>query len=166
MFSRLLEETAGLPLCDGTNASDSKRYRPGLIALRELGIRSPLAEAGLEKEEIHALAGLSGLDNPNQHARPCLLTRLPYGFSPTPDLLAALAEAEQRIERALIDCLPAVPDFRLRLPAPDRLELHISEPLTAEQEQSVKNTTASLFLPALNVVGIDKLSGFFDRISD
>lgn len=56
-------ETARL-LCDGSNADDLNAFRPGLRALAEFGVRSPLAEAGLSKAEIRTLAGLTDLDNP------------------------------------------------------------------------------------------------------
>jgi uncharacterized protein len=85
---------APLPLCDGTNADDMTAFRPGLRALKEGGVRSPLAEAGLAKDHIRLLARQTGLDQPDQRARPCLLTRLAYGLTPTEDLLRRLAAAE------------------------------------------------------------------------
>lgn len=112
-------ETARL-LCDGSNADDAKAFRPGLRALAEAGVRSPLAEAGLCKAQIRALAASTGLDNPRQRARPCLLTRLEYGLAPDSALLARLAAAEAALARLPSqDKEPALGDFRLRLtPAP------------------------------------------------
>lgn len=112
-------ETARL-LCDGSNADDLSAFRPGLRALAEAGVRSPLAEAGLSKAEIRALAAITGLDNPGQRARPCLLTRLEYGLAPDPAVLARLAAAEAALARLPSrDTEPALGDFRLRLtPAP------------------------------------------------
>ena len=81
-------------LCDGTNADDLQAYRPGLRALEEGRVRSPLAEAGLSKAQVREAARATGLDRPWQRARPCLLTRLAYGMRPEADTLARLAAAE------------------------------------------------------------------------
>ena len=75
---------------------------------------SPLALAGLRKQELRDLGAAWGLDDPQQAARPCLLTRLAYGMHPGPALLSRLAAAE-----ADLAALPGLGDFRLRLtPAP------------------------------------------------
>ena len=63
---------------DGTNADDTYDYRPGIKALRELGIRSPLLEAGLTKQDIRDMARIEGLKIWNKPANACLLTRLPH----------------------------------------------------------------------------------------
>jgi len=79
---------------DGANADDSHDHRPGLKASRELGVRSPLAEAGLTKEEVRTLAhewGLTGWDRPSS---PCLASRFPYGDRITKEALVMVAEAE------------------------------------------------------------------------
>lgn len=68
-------------VCDGTNADDQGDYRPGLRAARECGVRSPLAEAGLGKREVRALARRLGLPNWAKPAEPCLASRIPY-YSP------------------------------------------------------------------------------------
>ncbi len=111
IFSRLKDAAGGFALADGTNADDTQSYRPGLRALRELGIRSPLAETGLSKAEIRRLALETGLDRPEQAARPCLLTRLEYGLRPSEEILARLAEAEFALAAA------GAGEFRLRLRA-------------------------------------------------
>ena len=59
----------GRALCDGGNADDLKAFRPGLRAVAEAGVRSPLAEAGLSKADIRELARATGLDRPDQPAR-------------------------------------------------------------------------------------------------
>lgn len=63
---------------DGTNADDLKEYRPGLKALREAGVRSPLAEASLTKMEIRTLAREAGLAVSDKPSNTCLLTRFPH----------------------------------------------------------------------------------------
>lgn len=107
-------------LCDGSNADDRHAYRPGLRALREAGVASPLAEAGIDKAAIRALGRDWGLENPDQAALPCLLTRFAYGCPPDAARLRPLAAAESALA-ALSgpDGLPALGNFRLRLrPAP------------------------------------------------
>ena len=82
LFSRLWDYTRqqGLAhLLDGTNADDRKVYRPGLRALGELGVKSPLAELGYSKEKVRALAREFGLTVAEKPAAPCLATRFPYG---------------------------------------------------------------------------------------
>lgn len=135
-FTALLATAAPLPLCDGTNADDLTAYRPGLRALRELGIRSPLAEAGLSKADIRALAARTGMDRPDQAARPCLLTRLAYGMQPDAATLARLAATEEELEDL------GLWDFRLRLApdAPPRLQLG---PAHAMPGAATADTTAS-----------------------
>lgn len=114
-----LTKAAQAALYDGSNASDAKSFRPGLAALKELGVRSPLAGAGLDKAEIMRLAALSGLDRPRQRARPCLLTRFAYDLTPERSALAALAEAEKAVAALLEEWgdIDGAPDFRLRLVA-------------------------------------------------
>lgn len=115
-----LPSSAQVVLCDGSNADDQRAFRPGLRALREAGVRSPLAEAGLSKAMLRALAAHWGLDHPQQTARPCLLTRFAYGLRPREDMLGRLAAVEAGLA-ALHDGggQPLLGDFRLRLlPAP------------------------------------------------
>lgn len=97
LYGRLISiarENGLKTVIDGANADDSHDYRPGLKAAGELGVRSPLAEAGLGKEEVRALArewGIGGWDRPSS---PCLASRFPYGETITREALAMVAEAE------------------------------------------------------------------------
>ncbi len=78
IYSRLKEFAKNKFIIDGTNANDLKEFRPGIKALRELGISSPLAEFGISKEEIREFARISGVKIYNKPSSPCLATRFPY----------------------------------------------------------------------------------------
>lgn len=93
-----LKETAHRLNCgvcmDGTNADDLKEYRPGLRALKELGIASPLAELGITKVQVRQMAGELGIAVAQRPSSPCLATRLPYGAEVTPQLLRRIEQGE------------------------------------------------------------------------
>lgn len=81
-------------LVDGTQLSDASDHRPGHRALRELGIRSPLAEAGLDKEQVRRLSRELGLSSWNLPPMACLASRIPYGTPLQTDDLARVEAAE------------------------------------------------------------------------
>ena len=81
-------------ILDGTNADDLGDHRPGLRAAREHGVRSPLQEAGIGKEETRAWARELGLSNWDRPANACLSSRVPYGSEVTPAKLAQIEQAE------------------------------------------------------------------------
>lgn len=96
---RALSDAAGklgFPvLIEGTNADDTRDYRPGMRALRELDIGSPLMEADLTKEDIRRLSRGLGLPTWSKPSLACLATRIPYGEPITPSKLSVIDEAEQ-----------------------------------------------------------------------
>ena len=81
-------------LVEGSNADDRGDYRPGAKAGRELGIRAPLAECDLSKNEIRQLARHFGLSNRDLPAAPCLATRIEYDLPLTTARLNRVAAAE------------------------------------------------------------------------
>lgn len=81
-------------LLDGTNASDDEGDRPGMRALKELSVRSPLRECGLTKAEIRHLSQEAGLFTWDKPAYACLATRIPTGDRITKEKLTATEEAE------------------------------------------------------------------------
>ena len=81
-------------LLDGTNASDDATDRPGMKALQELSVRSPLRECGLTKDEIRRLSKEAGLFTWDKPAYACLATRIPTGEEITPEKLIAVEKAE------------------------------------------------------------------------
>ena len=101
---RLCREAAqreGLPsVLDGFNADDRHDHRPGHQAAREQGVLSPLAEAGLGKDEVRAWSLAMGLPTWNKPAMACLASRLPYGTEVTPERLAQVERAEAGVRAA------------------------------------------------------------------
>ena len=81
-------------ILDGTNSSDEAADRPGMQALRELSVRSPLRECGLTKKEIRRLSKEAGLFTHDKPAYACLATRIPTGDTITSEKLARTEEAE------------------------------------------------------------------------
>ena len=165
VFTALRKAAGNLPLCDGTNASDKGEYRPGLRALAELGILSPLAGAGLEKSDIRELAAMTGLENPSQAAQPCLLTRFGYGEAITASLLMGVDAAEAAVRRAFAkNGLPNAP-FRFRYENAQTPALHVSLPALSESlmaELAAALATAGFSGAPVRVVA--SLSGYFDRV--
>ncbi len=81
-------------IVDGTNADDLNDHRPGRMASRELGIKSPLQEVGITKSEIRVMAKDLGLPNWNKPAAACLSSRIPYGTLISPEMLSQVETAE------------------------------------------------------------------------
>lgn len=93
---RRLADERNIPhVAEGSNADDSSDYRPGLQAIAELGIVSPLREAGLTKQEIRQLSSELGLPTWNKQSFACLATRFPYGEEITKERLAMIDASEQ-----------------------------------------------------------------------
>ena len=112
-------------LIDGTNASDDENDRPGMRALKELSVRSPLKECGLEKSEIRRLSKEAGLFTWDKPAYACLATRIPTGDRITVDILYRVEGAEN----ALFEL--GFSDFRVRV-------FHNTARLQLKQDQMVK----------------------------
>ncbi len=81
-------------LAEGSNTDDDGDYRPGMIAIRELGVKSPLHEAGLSKAEIRALSKELGLPTWSKPSAACLASRFVYGETITAEKLAMVDQAE------------------------------------------------------------------------
>ncbi len=113
-------------LMDGTNASDRTEDRPGMRALEELGVRSPLRECGLTKEDIRRLSREAGLNSWDFPSNSCLATRIPTGMVITEELLDRTERVEKDLrilglrdirvrtvdeDEALLEVLPSQKDF-------------------------------------------------------
>jgi uncharacterized protein len=141
LFNKIIEfagENGYQHVMDGTNADDTNEFRPGLRALTELSVRSPLAEAGLTKKDIRELLMKSGLSIHDKPAMACLMTRIPYDTEVSEGMLRLIERAEDYLfekgfpgtrvrmhgDIARIECIPGY------------MEKMISDP---ERELIVKN---------------------------
>ena len=97
-FSKLKEFAQKRIIIDGTNADDLKVFRPGLKALKELGITSPLAEFGITKQEIREFAKQAGIKIFDKPSTPCIATRFPYGTTLSEDLINKVKAGENLLK--------------------------------------------------------------------
>jgi len=100
LFSRLsslARERAFACVLDGLNADDLGDYRPGRSAAEQHGVRSPLVEVGLTKEEIRELSRHAGLPTADQPASACLASRFPYGVKITDEKLRLVDRGEEAL---------------------------------------------------------------------
>jgi uncharacterized protein len=93
-LKELAQEEGYRHVLDGANADDLQDYRPGSQAAQELGVRSPLKEAGLTKEDIRKLSKSLGLSTWDKPSFACMSSRFPYGQEITPEKLQMVAHAE------------------------------------------------------------------------
>lgn len=106
LFGKMLEIAAGKKvewIADGSNTDDIGDFRPGRDAAKEAGVRSPLIEAGLGKEEIRSLSKQEALFTWNKPQAACLASRIPYGVKITGEVLSNLAAAEALLREAGFD---------------------------------------------------------------
>ena len=97
LFTKMLEQAKALgvsTILEGTNEDDLHVYRPGIRALKELNIISPLAKAGMTKEEVRKLAEEYGLSSASKPSTPCLATRFPYGTALSYEAMAQVEKGE------------------------------------------------------------------------
>ena len=125
-------------LLDGTNASDDAGDRPGMQALRELEVRSPLRECGITKDQVRQMSKEAGLFTWDKPAYACLATRVPTGTAITPEALSAVEGAESALAAL------GYRDFRVRLfHGAARLELTEGDFLRAAGEREAVKAALS-----------------------
>lgn len=101
LFTKLVEFAKSKDIknvIDGTNADDLKEYRPGILALKELEIISPLAELGITKSEVRTYAKKLNISVSNRPSTPCMATRLPYNTKIDFKTLKKLEDGENYIK--------------------------------------------------------------------
>lgn len=100
LFTKALDlaaEAGFTTVLDGTNADDLHDYRPGLRALEELGVKSPLADLGFTKAEIREQSRIMGIPGWDRPSLACLATRFPVGEAVTAEKLAQVDAAEEAL---------------------------------------------------------------------
>ncbi len=141
LFARLREmaEARGLhAVMDGANADDPNDHRPGLRAAAELGIISPLRDAGMGKESVREASRKLGLPTWSKPSFACFASRFPYGFGITADrveqvrkaeeVLRALGLAQYRVRHhGAIARIEALPEDIARLASPELRARIVSE---------------------------------------
>ena len=106
MFQKLVDfanENGIQNIIDGTNSDDLSTYRPGLKALKELNIKSPFVELGIDKNTVRKLANDLGISVANRPSAPCLATRIPYNTKLDLDLLNRIDRCENEIKNMGFD---------------------------------------------------------------
>ncbi len=104
-FQRILEKLDCLVLLDGSNVDDLKTLRPGFRAIHELGVQTPLLDAGLDKEDIRSLAFTYHLSNHDKPSNSCLATRLQEGVVINREGLERVEKCENfLLNRGFIGC--------------------------------------------------------------
>ncbi|MDR0490443.1 MAG: ATP-dependent sacrificial sulfur transferase LarE [Oscillospiraceae bacterium] len=135
-------------LCDGTNADDKETDRPGMRALRELGVSSPLRDCGLTKNDIRRLSKQADLFTHDKPPYACLATRIPTGTKITEDLLTKI----ERAESALFNM--GFSDFRVRLIPPCGAKIQLPDTQLDEAVSRRSKILASL-IPDFDHVVLD-----------
>jgi len=100
LFQKLIHKAEELKIrtiIEGTNEDDLHVYRPGIRALKELGILSPLAMMGINKKEVRELAAEYGISVADRPGAPCMATRFPYGTELNYDFIEKVEKAEDFI---------------------------------------------------------------------
>jgi uncharacterized protein len=138
----------GAVIVDGNNADDRGDYRPGRQAAREFGVRSPLDEVNLTKDEIRELSRRAGLPTWDEPASACLSSRIPYHSEVTDEKLRAIEAAETAI-RSL-----GFRVFRVR----HHDDLARIEIARAEMPRALEPDTAAAIVRALKDVGYKYVS--------
>lgn len=151
IFTQLIKvakEQGMQALAEGSNVDDLSDYRPGLQAIKELGVLSPLREAGLTKVEIRELSKRLGLKTWTKPSFACLATRFVYGETITSEKLKMVDQAEQR----LMDL--GFTQFRVRMHG-DMARIEIPQ---AEFDQLMKNEVRVPFYEYMKQVGFRYVS--------
>jgi pyridinium-3,5-biscarboxylic acid mononucleotide sulfurtransferase len=134
----------------GLNADDTRDFRPGQSAARQHGVLAPMAEVGLTKEDVRALAQMAGLRVWDKPASACLSSRIEYGRRVTPEVLAQV----ERAEAALHDL--GLRRFRVRHHgAVARVEIAEEELDGLLSRASLRNISAAVRQAGFQYVALD-----------
>ena len=136
---------------DGTNIDDLDDYRPGVLALHENGIRSPLAETGFSKKMVRETAKSVGLSVYDKPSNSCLASRIPWGQSVTAERLARIEIGEKIVKQ-----LTGAKQIRVRdMNGIARIEVGVDELSLLENNIVLQKIKAQLKLISFEDVSID-----------
>lgn len=157
VFSKVLElvKDKGITvIAEGTNVDDKGDYRPGMRAIQELGVKSPLKEAGLTKQEIRDLSHMLNLHTWNKPSCACLASRFAYGELITEEKLKQVYNAEECLRNLGFE------QFRVRTQAETaRIELLPQDISRFLQEDIRKAVSDKLHKEGFKYVSLD-LDGY------
>ena len=138
---RFAEEESFDSIVNGTNVDDLGDYRPGIEAAKQYGVRSPLVEAELTKDDIRTLSRDMDLPTWDKPAQACLSSRIPYGTTVTVEALTKIAKAEQFLRsKGFKQLRVRHHDTIARIEIePSDFSAITSEPLRSEINQEFKN---------------------------
>ena len=165
-FSGILafaKENAMKYVFDGTNTDDFGKYRPGQKAIKELGIRSPLAESGFFKQDIRSVSRELNLITADKPAAPCLATRFDYGMELSAEQIRRVADGEALIR----EMLPEAKEIRLRMEQ-DSARIEVSREVLPALMQKQELLFCALKKLDFQKITIDEKgyrSGSFDNFS-
>jgi pyridinium-3,5-biscarboxylic acid mononucleotide sulfurtransferase len=148
---KLADGMAAAAIVSGTNADDLGDYRPGIEAGKIAGTRTPLADLGITKQRVRALAEWFGLSNHDLPASPCLASRVAYGVEVNPERLARIEQAEAWLRNH------GFGDLRVRLHENElaRIELTSRDFARACEPEFAKSINAELRRIGFRFVTID-----------
>lgn len=147
-----LAATIGWPVATGTNADDlGAGFRPGIGAAAERGAITPLADAGLTKEQVRAISKEWELPTWNKPAAACLSSRIAYGISITPASLARVERCEAAVRRSLQSAGRRLVDLRVRDLGQDRARVEIDQ----ESLQAVPESEQHALVDLIRGEGFD-----------
>lgn len=147
LFRRIIDTAADLQMAEvleGSNTDDASDYRPGSRAIRELGVRSPLKEAGLSKSDIRVLSSAFGLPTWNKPSFACLASRIPYGEEITREKLRMVEGGEEML-RSL-----GLTQYRVRIHGGDLARIEV---LPEEMETIMTEDVRMRVSDALQAMG-------------
>jgi len=139
-------------IVDGTNIDDLGDYRPGITALKNNGIQSPLVQVGLSKQEIRMAAKTAGLSVFDRPSNSCLASRIPWGQRVTAERLARIEMGEIFVKQIL-----GAKQVRVRdIGGSAKIEIGIDEISLFEEEKKLDDLVAKLKLIGFDSVTVDK----------
>lgn len=155
LFQRIVRKAADIgisTIIEGTNEDDMHTYRPGIQAVQELGIISPLADCGFSKEEVRRLAAEYRISASERPSMPCLATRFPYGAALDYEMLRKVETGEAYLKTL------GIYNIRLRVHG-DMARIEVDEQDMEKILENKKDVTAYLKNLGYAYISLD-LEGF------